>query len=292
MYPRHKYLESDKWKTLEDPAGSKKYDGAHFFLKFSDKGQPSFISRRESVKGGFPDRSEKLPHLTDRKIPELAGNIYSVELIHTGWDPREEESHATVSGILNSLPERAISTQKTIGPVRAVLLDVIHPKLETYKDKLNQLKIVEEKFNKPAVLFMPEVAHGKTEVERLIESTKEHGSEGAIVTSYSLPESKNPRFKIKHYNTYNLKVVGITQEFDIKGNPKNSAGALVLQDGSGREVCQVGTGLTRELREDIWKNPSKYMNKLIQIRAMPSTARRLRHPVYNGFADGDIDTVE
>lgn len=291
MFQRHRYLETEGWKNLDDPVASKKYDGAHFYLRFDSNGKPSFISRRQSVKGDYPDRTSKLPHLSDINIPELSSNTYSVELIHTGWDPTKEESHAAVSGILNSLPERAISTQKVTGPIRAVLLDVIHPKLETYKDKLKHLKIVEEKFNKPSFVFMPEISKGKENIDKLINKTKERGGEGVIVTSLTKPEHENPRFKIKHYGTYNLKVKGITQEYDIHGKPKNSAGALVLEDASGKEVCQVGTGLTREMRLDIWNNPSKWIGKLIQVKAMPSTARRLRHPVYNGFADGDIDLV-
>ena len=291
MFERHKYLDTGAWKDLKDPAGSIKYDGSHFYLNFNSEGKPSYISRRLSVKGTYPDRTVKLPHLSDVSLPELSGKAYSVELIHSGWDPEGKESHAAVSGILNSLPEKAIATQKVTGPVRAVLLDVIDPSFHTYKDKMEHLKIVESMFDKPGLVITPKIVIGHDNVHKLISDTENQGREGIIVTSWEKPETENPRFKIKHYGTYNLLVSGITQEYDIHGNPKESAGALILKDASGKEVCQVGTGLTRETRIDIWKNPKKWIGKLIQIRAMPSTARRLRHPVYNGFADGELDLV-
>ncbi|MNY73186.1 hypothetical protein D3C86_2119170 [compost metagenome] len=70
-------------------------------------------------------------------------------------------------------------------------------------------------------------------------------------------------------------------------------GALVLKDGSGRIVGKVGTGFDRSARIAAWKNPKLFLGKLIQVRAyVPSVPGGLiRFPVYNGFADGSIDTV-
>ena len=293
MLIRHKYVEGSDWHTIPDPVGSKKYDGAAFALNFDSEGKPSFISRRESVKGGFPDRTEKLPHLSDVRLPEFAGRGYHVELIHSGWNPEDEESHANISGILNSLPPKAIGTQKTIGPVRAVLLDAVFPKdLPTYESKMEHLKILEQAFNKPGLVFTPEYHIGQEAVSRLVEETKNRDSEGVIVTSLKTPETLNVRHKVKHFGTYNLKVSKIMQEVDIKGSPKQSAGALLLVDANNREVCAVGSGFTKEQRAAIWKNPKEWLGRHVQIKAMSSTANRLRHPVFNGDADGDLDVVE
>lgn len=291
MYSRHKYIEAPDYTHLSNPAASIKYDGGHFFLQFDSEGKPAFISRRQSVKGHFPDRTEKLPHLSGLVMPNRAGHVISTELIHTGWRKTDPESHSTVSGILNSLPIKARETQNLLGPVRAVLLDVIHPKINTYAEKLSYLKGLEEEAGLPDVLFSPDIKIGKGGIDELIEHTKSTNREGVIITDLHTPEHENPRIKLKHYQTYNLLVSGIQQEVDKHGLPKPSAGALLLKDKTGREVGAVGTGFTRQQRKDIFDNPSRWIGRLVQVKAMTPQASRLRMPVFNGDADGDIDTV-
>lgn len=291
-YNRATYKDSNQldWTTLGDPVGTKKYDGAHFILNISSDGTPRFISRRPSVKGHYPDRTEKLPHLSF-KLPQLAGNQYAVELIHTGLSKENSESHPAVSGILNSLPDKAIATQKVAGPVRAVLLDVKSPHFSTYRDKINHLHEVEGMVGKPDVFFVPPVKIGREAIEGLIEDTRNKAEEGAIITSLSASEDNNPRIKVKHFDTYNLKITGITQEIDKNGVPKNSAGGLRVSDATGREVAIVGTGLSRKMREEIWARPNLFLGKPIQVKARPNKTERLVSPVYNGEPDGDIDTI-
>ena len=291
MYERAKYKEGSSWEDIPDASSQIKYDGGMYFMRISPLGTPEFISRRPSIKGGYPNQSSKLPHITSVAVPQLSGNIYATELIHTGHNKDTKESHSTASGILNSLTEKAITTQRMIGPVRVVLHDVISPKFDTYGEKLLHLKEVEKAFNIPDTLFLPQIKIGKAAIQKHIEDTKLEGREGVVITSLTLPESKNVRLKIKHFKTYNLKVVGIQQERDIKGNLKDSAGALVLADSTGKIACNVGTGFTKEQRKEIWMNQKNWMNRIVQIKAMDSTANKLRFPVFNGDADGDIDTV-
>src|SRR6266581_2114049 len=204
-YQRAKYFEgTSKLEDIRDPVASKKYDGAHFVVLVGQDGSTRWISRRESVKGHYPDRTDKIPHLSSTKLPKFAGGIYPVELIHTGHDAQAEESHPAISGILNSLTPRALETQRLTGPVRAVLLDVKSPEFNTYGEKMEHLKQVENAFGDPSLLFTPELKIGLDNVKKLIEETKGKGQEGVIVTSMTRPESENPRAKIKHMNTYNL----------------------------------------------------------------------------------------
>lgn len=293
MFERAKYKEVDpnEWTSIKNAVGTLKYDGANFWLNFSADGSMSFISRRPSVKGGYPDRTASLPHLTDVKFPEFAGHTYNVELIHTGFEKNTPESHSMVSGILNSLPPRAIETQQKLGPVRAVLHNVVNPEFHTYKDKLLHMKKVEERIGKPDVLFVATPHINPADIQKLIHRTKVTGREGVIITSLTEPETSNPRYKIKHKLTYNLKVSNIIQEVDKNGVPKESMGALEVIDKSGRVVAKVGTGFSRAQRIDAWKNPENWMHKLIQVETMGLAARALRMPVYNGDADGDLDLV-
>lgn len=292
-YKRHRYIEQEsRIEKIADPMAARKYDGASYFMHFDEEGTPAFISRRQGVKGDFPNRTVKLPHLS-LSLPEYANQTFHVELIHTGkhWSKDTLESHPAVSGILNSLPAKAIETQEREGPVRAVLLDVLNPKLPTYQEKVEYMKKLEDRYGKPNLLFTPEWVHGHEAIKNLIDHTKQKEMEGVIITSASSPESQNPRLKVKHKNTWNLKVVEITQEIDISGRPKESMGALVVADRTGRIVANVGTGFTRELRKEIWQNKDRWIGRLIQVKAMMPTAHRLRAPAYNGLPDGGWDIV-
>lgn len=296
MFQRAKYLPEvhTDWASIPDPVGIIKYDGGNYFVRVESDGSLRYFSRRPSVRGGFPERTTQLPHLTDTKLPQYAGNVYNVELIHTGHDKNNVESHPAVSGILNSLPGRAIETQKTNGPVRAVLLDSIAPALPTFGAKLVHLKEVEKAFGKPDVLFVPEVHVGIPSIRKLIDRTKNQRREGAIVVSLTRPETANPRTKIKHKLLYNLRISKILQEFDIYGKPKESMGAVEVEDATGRVVANVGSGWDAATRKDVWLHPEKWMHELIQVETLGllKPGGRLRSPIYNGVADGDVDIVD
>lgn len=84
MYSRRKYKDDTtgySWQSLENPVATKKWDGASFFVPIEEDGSLRFFSRRESVKGGFPERTVQLPHLTEKRIKSHAGTILNVELI-------------------------------------------------------------------------------------------------------------------------------------------------------------------------------------------------------------------
>lgn len=175
MYPRAKYIEGkQEWEKLPDPVASVKHDGANFFMTIGPVGELRYFSRRRGVKGDFPERTSQLPHLTEKKLPQFAGNVYNVELVHTGHSPQGKEDHPKLSGILNSLPERSIQTQKEEGPVRAILLNVISPKINTYQEKLEHLNEVAKAYSKPHILKPVSVKIGRDNVQDLIEIGRAH----------------------------------------------------------------------------------------------------------------------
>ena len=295
MFNRHKYVqisESDLVKHVgPDTIASLKHDGAAYFLKINEDGSANWISRRESVHGGFPDKTDRLPHLASIKFPKkFAGNVINVELIHTGNQDVEKDSHRVVSGILNSLPARAAEQQKLLGPIRAKMFDVISPEFNTYKEKLAHLKALQDAVGKPQILSVVKT-YEPHEFDTLLQKTRDEDLEGAVFTSSTKPESENPRLKLVHKQMHNLKVSRIIQEVDINGNLKPSMGAVGVVDATGREVANVGSGWTKAEREAYWRDPSLILGQLIQVKSRGIAANRLRGPVYNGMADGNIDTV-
>lgn len=292
MFERHKYLEKpERISKMISPVGFVKYDGANFFMKYDDYGKPSFISRRRSVSGEIIDRTEKVPHLA-KVLPEHAGEVYNVELIHTGSDPLAKESPNRLAGILNSGVAKSLKAQEDLGPIRAVVFDVISPGHTHYGTKYEQIKKLEKSFGDSDLLFAHEGHHGHEAVERLVAKTKAESREGVIAIDFDSPEIKNPRIKVKHRKHWNLRVTAIHEEFDKNGVPKGRAGSLELQDASGKNCGKAGTGFTAEMRKLIWENKSEWMGKLVKIEAMDPTSEKLRSPVYAGDADGHLDYVE
>ena len=172
-----------------------------------------------------------------------------------------------------------------------MLLDVISPKFKTYEEKLNHMKEVEAAINKPDLVFTPEIHRGKGAIVRLIDKTLKEGKEGIVATHLTKNEEENPRIKIVHKVMHNLKVVGVHQEYDKDGNPKQSMGAVDVADATGKIVGKVGTGWSRAEREAAFKDPSSIIGKDIQVVSRGIARNALRQPVYNGEADGDVDTV-
>jgi len=298
MFQRNNYKSNTEkpWHEIEDPVASIKYDGAGFFLHFDSAGSPKLSSRRESVKGGFPEKSNRLPHIADVKLPEFVGHVYQVELIHTGNHPANQESHPVVSGILNSLPEKAIATQKEKGPVQVVLLSTINPPPKNFEENVKEMKKAEKAFNKPNLVFTPQYHYGKENIVKLINSTKSTGREGIVITSSTKPEFGNTRIKLKHLDTYNLLVGKVNQLIDKNGETREEMGSLELFDGKGRDVGNVGTGFTKEQRISIWQNRRDWEGKrMIQVKTMgiggADKMGKLRMPVYNGDPDGELDIV-
>lgn len=292
MHQRAKYHDDmERIRNVEERVSSLKYDGGNYFLAYDSAGVPTFTSRRLSVKGEPIEKADRVPHLS-KVLPSQAGKVYNVELIHTGHDPYSPENHSRVSGLLNALPERSIREQAVDGPIRAVVFDIVHPKVSTFKEKIEHFKGLQNDFGNKELLFHPNFEYGEDGMERLIAQSKKENREGIITVDLNQDESKNPRIKLVHKKHYNLKVRNIIQERDIHGNLKQSAGALELEDASGNGVGKVGTGFDRATRIDIHENPNAWLNKIIQVKAMkPTVNKKLRQPVYNGDADGDLDTV-
>ncbi len=294
---RHTYQEVRSLSHLlqvPDLIATHKRDGAAYWVKFDKVGHPRLFSRRLSVKGDPIDRTEQLPHITKVTIPELASHVLYSEVVHTGKTPSGLDDHARTSGILNSKLEKSLKDQDEHGPLRLILTDVQEPKISTYGEKLDVLKRAVTLWNKPGLVSLPESARGVQGAKVLYDQTKRRGDEGLILTSLSLPEESNPRYKMKHVQTYNLRIEKMIQEVDKNNNPKNSMGALVMVDATGRHVATPGTGFSKQQREEMWANQDQYLGQLAQVKALKPTGhgrQLLRAPVYNGEADGRIDTL-
>lgn len=92
------------------------------------------------------------------------------------------------------------------------------------------------------------------EVTRVYDKILELGYEGIIVRHNMAPYERKRstwvmKFKPKQQDDY--EVVGVTEEIDKDGNPKDRLGALVCRSGDGN-LFNVGTGFSDEDRVRLW----------------------------------------
>lgn len=113
------------------------------------------------------------------------------------------------------------------------------------------------------------IANNAEEVKEYYGKFIAEGHEGAIVKAikgkYEFKRSHN-WMKIKPLETVDLEVIGFEEG---EGKNKGKLGAMVV-DFEGKN-CSVGTGYSDEERDEIWKNPEKYLGALVEISYMERT---------------------
>lgn len=73
--------------------------------------------------------------------------------------------------------------------------------------------------------------------------------------------------------------------------PNGRMGKMIVQSPAFSKPIKIGTGkgLTKELREDMWKNPEKYIGRTVTFwHQMGSSYEKPRFPSFKGFRDNEI----
>ena len=110
------------------------------------------------------------------------------------------------------------------------------------------------------------------------------GFEGIIVRHIEAPYMRRRstwmmKFKPKKDDWYS--VVGVQEEIDKHGNPKGTLGAIICTGDDGTRFG-VGSGLTRDQRDDFWKRKHKLIGGLchVQYQHITSGKNVPRFPVF------------
>lgn len=120
------------------------------------------------------------------------------------------------------------------------------------------------------------------EVLRILSGLRNKGAEGAMINidrPYDFKRSK-VLLKLKVMSTCDLKVIGF-EEGD--GKFKGTLGKIIC-DYKGYDLG-VGSGFSDDMRDEIWNNKDKYLNKIIEIQYFEETNNEkgelsLRFPVF------------
>jgi len=263
-----------------------KIDGAAALTKLM-KDRIDVVSYRSSALTGRPIiHTERLfGGLPKIKIPkELEGTVLRGEIYGTK-DVDGGPLHPTeLGGLLNAAVAKSLAAQKEKGiSLHNLIFDIYRrgsalvPSATPYAARLSQIREVLSQLNLPQ-LHAPEVTGMADEPEAALKLFEQiqagkhpYTTEGVVIH----PPTGKP-IKSKFTGEHD---VYVREMFPGLGKYKDRGvgGFRYSHDPEGPIVGEVGTGLSDELREDMFRNPQEYVGRVARVRSqekLPSGALR------------------
>ena len=193
------------------------------------------------------------------------------------------------------------------------IFDFVNPKGEVkpYKERMDELRKFEN-FNIPSYeILFPKIVSNQEQIDQLMINNLNAGYEGLMLRDpngiYKFGRSsvkENILLKVKEFMDDEAEIIAFREKMvntneGLKDNfgrtkrsscqdglkPSGTLGGLILRNSEGLEFS-CGSGLNDALRDEIWKNKSKYLGKLVKYKFMSKGIKDLpRHPVFMGFRD-------
>ena len=193
------------------------------------------------------------------------------------------------------------------------IFDFVNPKGEVkpYKERMDELRKFEN-FNIPSYeILFPTIVSNQEQIDQLMINNLNAGYEGLMLRDpngiYKFGRSsvkENILLKVKEFMDDEAEIISFREKMintneGLKDNfgrtkrsscqdglkPSGTLGGLILRNSEGLEFS-CGSGLNDALRDEIWKNKSKYLGKLVKYKFMSKGIKDLpRHPVFMGFRD-------
>ena len=193
------------------------------------------------------------------------------------------------------------------------IFDFVNPKgeLKPYKERMDELRKFEN-FNIPSYeILFPTIVSNQEQIDHLMINNLNAGYEGLMLRDpngiYKFGRSsvkENILLKVKEFMDDEAEIIAFREKMvntneGLKDNfgrtkrsscqdglkPSGTLGGLILRNSEGLEFS-CGSGLNDALRDEIWKNKSKYLGKLVKYKFMSKGIKDLpRHPVFMGFRD-------
>ena len=193
------------------------------------------------------------------------------------------------------------------------IFDFVNPndEIKPYKERMNELRKFES-FNIPSYeILFPTIVSNQEQIDQLMINNLNAGYEGLMLRDpngiYKFGRSsvkENILLKVKEFMDDEAEIIAFREKMvntneGLKDNfgrtkrsscqdglkPSGTLGGFILRNSEGLEFS-CGSGLNDALRDEIWKNQSKYLGKLVKYKYMSKGIKELpRHPVFIGFRD-------
>jgi ATP dependent DNA ligase domain len=128
----------------------------------------------------------------------------------------------------------------------------------------------------------------KNDIPKWSNYASDQGWEGIMLNyanGYYRTKRSAELLKVKKMHTADLEILGFNQAIDGKNAGQLQSINVKLDD---ENVVQVGSGLTEELRLEIWNNQDKYLGAMVEIQYFELSenqngGKSLRFPVFKDF---------
>ncbi len=274
-----KYLDDDNW--VMQP----KIDGAHVIVKLGD--HPEIYSYRESKRSNrLLNHTYRFENIEKVQVPnELRNSIFRGEVFATDKDGKALPVNE-LGALLNSSPENSLAQQKLLGlKFRVMLFDPHKIKNENvselpYKDKLKHLQNAQALLqNKYIDIFAPPTAITKDEKAKMWTDISNglypETKEGAV--AWNLNENGGTPTKLQIRPDYDVYVKEIVPISKGEQTGKSAGGFKYSLTPEGPVVGHVGTGFSKQLRDEMWNKQDQFVGRAAKIHALdqfPSGAYR------------------
>ena len=287
----HFKLVRDLPELAEGTVVQPKVDGASSLIRIISPNKIDLMSYRTSKLTGHPIvHTERVFHgKHDFDIPQkYVGSVLRGELY--GVRDGKAITPQALGGILNSKVEKSIADQKDRGiKLKGLLFDVrrvgeANTTEKPYAERLELLKEIMKHLPK-GTFHLPEMAHSREEAEAMLVKIRAGKNpltrEGVVIHTPVLKHTQKLKLVEEHD-------VFIQEIFRGKGKYKDSAGGFTYaKTPKGPVVGKVGTGISDDLRNELWKNKIDFVGRRARVQAqetLPSGA--LRAPVLLALHEG------
>ena len=267
-----------------------KYDGVRV-IAIVQNGSATLHSRNGKLLSNFPHIEEALSK------PEFDGLVFDGEVmsedfqslmrqVHRKEGAQTEDAYLAVFDMLTLAEFKAGGTSKTAEVRRGRLIELDHANLLP-----NSIRIVD------AYSVNFDTEEGKAEFDKLNKTALAEGYEGLMIKpidqGYKCKRS-HAWLKVKPFIEVTLSVVDVEE-----GTGKNAGmlGALVVEGNDDGKFFQlnVGSGLTDDMRKDVWAVKDSVIGQLVEIRADAATQSQdaddvwsLRFPRFKTFRGFEV----
>ena len=275
----NKYFDKPEIVEGRQFALTTKIDGGRI-IAIKENGKVTFYTRQGQLYEGLVDLEqemlEKLPDniCLDGEITLLdSGNLTSKDQYKQTMKitRKDGEKHGVKMLVFDCMSAEEFRNQKC---------DMIYSERRKKLDFISTMKLTY--FNVLPILYQ---GNDTSEITKWLNYNIDHGEEGVMINMldsvYNFKRT-NDLLKVKKMQTVDLEVIGYEGG---SGNFEGMLGNLLVRYKDGN-IVKVGSGFSKELREQIWKDPDSYIGKIIEVQYFEETTNQnggisLRFPVFN-----------
>jgi DNA ligase-1 len=143
--------------------------------------------------------------------------------------------------------------------------------------------------------LLPVIYHGTdtSVITKYLDEAIADDQEGVMINICDAPyefKRTNALLKVKKMNTLDLQIIGFEEG---SGRLAGTLGAILVRYKDGN-IVKVGSGFTDWLREEIWKNQGKYLDRICEIQWFEETTNAdggisLRFPIFKDFRTDKLE---